>query len=152
MEINKVSNISTESIQQDKVVSQKSTEEKVFNPFNSSDSTSVKKANGVSASPFAQSQVDPIDAGEIARKEVLNYFKNSFVGSEKYKTAFGDKKWDDIASSVIYRLDLHRNREAEMSTYQGKAYVFNVEANGVTGQVAIDKKSGALKLVNLDAE
>ena len=152
MEISKVNQLSVETVSTDKVLIQNKIEAKTHNPFSSSDSTTLKKSSGVSSNPFEQNKINPIEAGELARKEVLNYFKNSFVGTDKYKQAFGDKKWDDIADSVIYRLQLHRDKNTEASNFQGNAYAFNIEINGVTGQVAIDKKSGSLKAINIDAE
>lgn len=127
--------------------------ENSFNPFSSADSSAYKKDSSVSeANPFAQKTLNPVDAHNTARTELLKFFKQDFSKSDEFKRVFGaETKWEDVADSVIAKIQLHRNKAAE-AELQGKAFCFTADMAGMTGEVAIDKKSGSVRAISMSAE
>jgi hypothetical protein len=132
---------------QEKTVSLKD----LANPFTQTDSSSHKKAKPVAGlNAFKQENLNPLEASRLARNAFLNYFKNTFAETEQFKAVFGDQKWEDIADTVIYDLQMHRNKEAELAIYKSQAYVFTAEVAGMSGEVVLDKKSGTAKKICVD--
>src|SRR5580765_5515285 len=88
--------------------------EQSVNPFQSADNSTFSKNSPVSTAPFAQKNITPFDAYQIAHDSILNYFKNTFMETAKFKEVFGNATWDDIGDIVIGRLALERAKDEEM--------------------------------------
>lgn len=124
---------------------------RIYNPYTLTDNSTIEKAKPViTENPFNQKTITPLEAHRLARDEFLNYFKNTFAETEQFKAVFGNQTWDDIADTVIYDLQMHRNKEAEMERYNGTAFVFTAEVAGMSGEVVLDKKTGTAKLISVD--
>jgi hypothetical protein len=123
---------------------------RTYNPYTQTDSSTFEKEKQVvSANPFADKNITPIDAHLLAKNAFLNYFKNTFAETAEFKAVFGNEKWEDIADAVIYELEMHRNKAGE-EKYNGKAFVFSAEVAGMGGEVVIDKKTGNALKISVD--
>ncbi len=141
--IDKISNIDllSKSSQVTKPVKQ----EKEVNPFSSKDSSINTSANIGVDKAFQGDKLTPMEGQMEAKKALLNYFKNDFMNTPQFKESFGNKTWNDIGDQVIGFLDMDRDKESEKDIYQGKAYAYNAQIFGMYAEIAIDKKTGAVK-------
>lgn len=147
MEIKNVSPIlNTQLSDSSKVVTKTTTNKSQFNPFTSNDSSTVSKESKV---PFEGKTLNPVEGYTAARNELLKYFKNDFSKTEQFKQVFGDTSVDDVQAALIARINLVRDRKVEAEEFQGKAYYFTAEMSGVSGEIAIDKKSGSVKRISI---
>lgn len=144
MEIKNIDKISPiNPFQEKSQVNKPVKKESTHNPFESSDK-GVESKIGHGQGVFAD-KLTPMEGQMKAKAALLNYFKNEFMKTDEFKKAFGDQSWDDIGGQVIGFLDLDRDKETEKNVYQGKAYAYNAEIFGMHAEIAIDKKTGAVK-------
>lgn len=120
-------------------------QEKTVNPFDSSDKGVNSKGNIGVEQAFQGDKLTPIEGQMKAKAALLNYFKNEFMKSDEFKKAFGNKTWDDVGDQVHAFLTMDRDKGAEKDIYQGKAYAYNAQIYGMHAEIAIDKKTGAVK-------
>ena len=141
--IDKISNI--DSISKSSQVTKPVKQEKDVNPFVTTDKAVSKSPNIGVDKAFQGDKLTPMEGQMAAKSALLNYFKNDFMNTPQFKEAFGNKTWDDIGSVVIGFLDMDRDKDSEKNIYQGKAYAYNVQIYGMHAEIAIDKKTGAVK-------
>lgn len=142
--IDKISNIDliSNTSQATKPVKQ----EKTHNPFGESDkSVEAKKSVIGVEKAFQGDKLTPMEGQIAAKSALLNYFKNDFMNTPQFKEAFGNKTWGDIGGEVVGFLDMDRDKDSEKNIYQGKAYAYNAQIFGMHAEIAIDKKTGAVK-------
>ncbi len=126
--------------------------QKTVSPFNTTDNSTFPKDKAVnSVNPFDQKTMNPVEAYTKARFDMLKYLKTDFSKSEKFKEIFGkDAKYDDIADSIIYRIELNRDKKVESEQYQNKTYAFKVQLSGLTGEIVLDRKTGDIRKISVE--
>ncbi|MBC7474385.1 MAG: hypothetical protein H7263_08850 [Candidatus Sericytochromatia bacterium] len=122
--------------------------EKVVNPLQSTDH--VESSKSVLATPFVKTQLSPIEGYEKAKSGLLNYFKNDFMNTPEFKNAVGNLTWNDVGAETVGFLSMHRDKATELSKYDNKAYFYGAEIYGMVAEIAVDKKTGAIKSVHVD--
>lgn len=141
--IDKISNIN--QVPEKSQIAKPVKQEQPSNPFESNDKGIESKENIGVDKAFQGDKLTPMEGQMKAKSALLNYFKNEFMQTDEFKKAFGNKTWNDIGDQVIGFLDLNRDKVTEKDVYQGKAYAYNAEIFGMHGEIAIDKKTGAVK-------
>lgn len=147
MEINNINQVlNTQLSDSPKVSTKVVTSQAQFNPFASNDNSILAKDSSI---PFEGNSLNPVEGYTAARNELLKYFKQDFSKTDQFKQVFGNASVDDVQAALIARINLVRDRKTEAQEFQGKAYYFTAEMSGVSGEVAIDKKSGAVRRISI---